>query len=207
MPNHTATLRALVDAMPGMLLSDIAQRIREIATDLEKAQASPLVWKMEYPRARSAIEMLRMPEHVNEQKYVEQLVRAGAISTPLFAAQPPAIPISPPQEWVDFLLDDSSDKGNCSLAEFRAFANRAWGKMRSILKATEPKAVVASQSKDAEDASRYRFLRVPNNAIVYAARKDAWGSHSHPSAGHVRYDTPEQLDIAIDAAIAAETKS
>lgn len=47
-------------------------------------------------------------------------------------------------------------------------------------------------------AERYRFLREPGNAIVYAKDPNAWGSGQ---SGHVRYDTAEQLDTAIDAAI------
>lgn len=65
---------------------------------------------------------------------------------------------------------------------------------RAAEKAPEP-------SGDAEDAARYRFLRQPGNAIVYAKDRDAWGDDA---SGHVRYDTPEQLDAAIDRARAAE---
>jgi hypothetical protein len=54
--------------------------------------------------------------------------------------------------------------------------------------------------QDAEDAKRYRFLREPNHAIVYARDPDAWG---HNTPGHIRYNTPEQLDAAIDAAISS----
>lgn len=53
-------------------------------------------------------------------------------------------------------------------------------------------------SPDARDAARYRFLRQPGNAIVYAKDRNAWG---HNAAGHVRYDTAEQLDQAVDAAM------
>lgn len=49
----------------------------------------------------------------------------------------------------------------------------------------------------ARDAARYRFLRQPGNAIVYAKDRDAWGRNA---SGHVRYDTAEQLDAAVDAA-------
>lgn len=59
-------------------------------------------------------------------------------------------------------------------------------------------------SRDVEDAARYRFLREPGNAIVYAKDRNAWGDAAHPAAGHVRYDTPEQLDAAIDTARRAE---
>jgi hypothetical protein len=48
------------------------------------------------------------------------------------------------------------------------------------------------------DAERYRFLRIPGRAIVYAKDRDAWGSGQ---SGHVRYDAPEQLDAAVDAAL------
>lgn len=51
-----------------------------------------------------------------------------------------------------------------------------------------------------EDARRYRFLREPGNAIVYAKDRNAWGKNA---SGHVAYSTAEQLDAAIDAAIAA----
>jgi hypothetical protein len=56
------------------------------------------------------------------------------------------------------------------------------------------------ETSDALDAARYRFMRQPGNAIVYAKDRDAWGEgHS----GHVRCSTPEQLDAAIDKARAA----
>ncbi len=55
-----------------------------------------------------------------------------------------------------------------------------------------------------EDAWRYQFLRQPGNAIVYAKNRNAWGEGA---SGHVRYDTPEQLDAAIDAARAASKTS
>jgi hypothetical protein len=54
---------------------------------------------------------------------------------------------------------------------------------------------------DARDAARYRFLRQPGNAIVYARNRNAWGQNA---SGHVRYDTAEQLDAAVDAAICVE---
>lgn len=50
---------------------------------------------------------------------------------------------------------------------------------------------------DARDAARYRFLRQPGNAIVYAKDRNAWGKNA---SGHVAYDTAEQLDAAVDAA-------
>lgn len=50
------------------------------------------------------------------------------------------------------------------------------------------------------DAERYRFLRQPGNAIVYAKDRNAWGEGA---SGHVKYKTPEELDAAIDAAIGA----
>lgn len=53
------------------------------------------------------------------------------------------------------------------------------------------------------DAERYRFLRHPDNAIVYSKDRNAWGAGA---SGHVRYDTPEQLDAAVDTARAAVTK-
>lgn len=56
---------------------------------------------------------------------------------------------------------------------------------------------------DARDAARYRFLRQPNHAIVYARDPNAWG---HNTPGHIRYNTPEQLDAAIDAACSGPTK-
>lgn len=49
---------------------------------------------------------------------------------------------------------------------------------------------------DALCAARYRFLRQPDNAIVYAKHPDAWGVGG---SGHVRYRSPEELDAAIDA--------
>lgn len=48
------------------------------------------------------------------------------------------------------------------------------------------------------DADRYRYLRQPGNAIVYAKDANAWGM-SNP--GHVRYDSPGMLDTAIDRAL------
>lgn len=54
---------------------------------------------------------------------------------------------------------------------------------------------------DARDAARYRFLRHPGNAIVYAKDRSAWGRNA---SGHVRYDIAEQLDAAVDAARGAE---
>jgi hypothetical protein len=56
-------------------------------------------------------------------------------------------------------------------------------------------------SRDADDAARYRFLREPGNAIVYAQARHAWGKNA---SGHVHYRTPEELDAAVDAARAAE---
>jgi hypothetical protein len=50
-------------------------------------------------------------------------------------------------------------------------------------------------SRDAEDAARYRFLRQPGNAIVYAQDRDAWGEGA---SGYVKWDTPEKLDAAVD---------
>ena len=47
------------------------------------------------------------------------------------------------------------------------------------------------------DAARYRFLRQPGNAIVYAKDRNAWGEGA---SGHIRYQTAEQLDAAVDAA-------
>jgi hypothetical protein len=52
---------------------------------------------------------------------------------------------------------------------------------------------------DARDSARYRFLRQPGNAIVYAQDRNAWGQNA---SGHVRYDLAEQLDAAVDAAMA-----
>ncbi len=52
-----------------------------------------------------------------------------------------------------------------------------------------------------DDAARYRYLRQPGNAIVYAKDRNAWGQNA---SGHVRYDTAEQLDAAIDAARGAQ---
>lgn len=54
-----------------------------------------------------------------------------------------------------------------------------------------------NETCDALDAERYRFLRQPGNAIVYARGPNVWGEgHS----GHVKWDTPEALDAAVDAA-------
>lgn len=61
-------------------------------------------------------------------------------------------------------------------------------------------APVDGTSRDAEDAARYRFLREPGNAIVYAKHHDAWGVGG---SGHVRYREPAELDTAIDSARAA----
>lgn len=51
--------------------------------------------------------------------------------------------------------------------------------------------------RESRDAERYRFIRQPGNAIVYAKDRSAWGNGA---SGHVRYDTAEQLDAAVDAA-------
>jgi hypothetical protein len=59
-------------------------------------------------------------------------------------------------------------------------------------------ALEALVADDAPDALRYRYLRQPNHAIVYARDPHAWG---RDTPGHVRYDTPEQLDEAIDKAM------
>lgn len=56
---------------------------------------------------------------------------------------------------------------------------------------------VETVGDDARDAARYRFLREPGNAIVYAKDRNAWGKNA---SGHVRWDTAEQLDAAVDAA-------
>lgn len=75
-----------------------------------------------------------------------------------------------------------------------------WARRRAV----EPR---ASEPPDdvRRDAERYRFLRQPGNAIVYARDRDAWGDNV---SGHVKWDTSEQLDAAIDKAIgAAVTKS
>jgi hypothetical protein len=54
------------------------------------------------------------------------------------------------------------------------------------------------------DGARYRFLREPNNAIVYARDPNAWGlTHS----GHVSFRVPEELDAAIDKVRVAEKAS
>lgn len=55
----------------------------------------------------------------------------------------------------------------------------------------------AHETSEARDAARYRFLRQPDNAIVYAKDRHAWGQNV---SGHVRWETPEQLDAAVDAA-------
>lgn len=49
---------------------------------------------------------------------------------------------------------------------------------------------------DARDAARYRWMREPQNLIVYAKSRNAWGTGG---SGHIRYDTAELLDAAIDA--------
>lgn len=60
------------------------------------------------------------------------------------------------------------------------------------------------QPSDALDAARYRFLRQPGNAIVYAKSPNAWGEGA---SGHVRYDTPENLDDAVDKARTADQQA
>lgn len=75
------------------------------------------------------------------------------------------------------------------------WAEGAQAEIARLRAAVEPSAT--------RDAERYRFLRQPGNAIVYAKDRNAWGDAAHPAAGHVRYDTPEQLDAAIDVAIGA----
>lgn len=53
------------------------------------------------------------------------------------------------------------------------------------------------ETSEALDAERYRFLRQPGNAIVYARGPNVWGEGQ---SGHVKWDTPEALDAAVDAA-------
>lgn len=67
--------------------------------------------------------------------------------------------------------------------------------------------LAAEPSEVQRDAERYRFLRQPGNAIVYAKDRNAWGDAAHPVAGHVRYDTAEQLDAAVDVAIGATPRA
>lgn len=59
----------------------------------------------------------------------------------------------------------------------------------------------ADIAKLTPDAERYRFLREPGNAIVYAQARHAWGKNA---SGHVHYRTAEELDAAVDAARCAE---
>lgn len=59
--------------------------------------------------------------------------------------------------------------------------------------------------EDARDAARYRFLRTPGNATVYAKDLANWNREPHlpkGTYGYFRYNTPEQLDAAIDVALA-----
>lgn len=52
-----------------------------------------------------------------------------------------------------------------------------------------------------KDAERYRYLHNRNHCIVYAKVPcEGWG---YANMAHMRYDTPEELDAAIDGAIAA----
>lgn len=53
------------------------------------------------------------------------------------------------------------------------------------------------------DAERYRWLRKPYNAIVYALDPINWNKAPHSNKTHYRYETPEILDAAIDAARSA----
>lgn len=62
----------------------------------------------------------------------------------------------------------------------------------------------SDETSDARDAARYRFLRQPGNAIVYAKDRNAWGDNI---SGHVRWDTAEQLDAAVDAALGSQSKA
>ena len=78
----------------------------------------------------------------------------------------------------------------------RIFTERDVGAMVAAAIAAK----VARSQQDAHDAMRYRFLRKPDNAIVYAKDPNAWGAGT---SGLVRYDTPEQLDAAVDTAMAA----
>lgn len=59
-----------------------------------------------------------------------------------------------------------------------------------------------------EDAERYRFLREPGNAIVYAKDLTNWNQvpylPANGSFGLFKYDSPEKLDAGIDDARAAE---
>lgn len=66
-----------------------------------------------------------------------------------------------------------------------------------------PADIQAEWERMARDAERYRFLRQPGNAIVYAKDRNAWGDNV---SGHVAYKTAEELDAAIDVARRAETK-
>lgn len=74
----------------------------------------------------------------------------------------------------------------------------------SLMRLTAALAGAIHRAEDAaDDAERYRFLRQPGNSIVYAKDRNAWGEGN---SGHVRYDTPEKLDAAVDAARSALTK-
>jgi hypothetical protein len=71
-------------------------------------------------------------------------------------------------------------------------------KMQRMLEGSSARQLERENAELRRDAERYRFLRNPWHAIVYAKDHDAWGSGQ---SGHVRYDTPEQLDAAIDVAL------
>lgn len=60
---------------------------------------------------------------------------------------------------------------------------------------------VLLEKREPLDARRYRFIREPGNAIVYAKDRHAWGDKV---GGHVAYSRAEELDAAIDAAIEDE---
>lgn len=58
--------------------------------------------------------------------------------------------------------------------------------------------------RERRDAARYRFLRQPGNAIVYAKDRNCWGAGA---SGHVKYDTAAHLDAAVDAAMGSPSKA
>jgi len=78
-----------------------------------------------------------------------------------------------------------------------ADAKRAMAEAATELEQVQPPETTGVRPCSCADGARYRFLREPGNAIVYAKDRDAWGQNA---SGHVRYDTAEQLDAAVDAA-------
>lgn len=98
------------------------------------------------------------------------------------------------QDWERIAIAVSNAANESLRAELSLYKDRVRADGEHM---EELRAKLAEREVDAE---RYRYLRIPGNAIVYAARPDAWQGCAHPAAGHVRYKTSDELDAAIDSA-------